>query len=133
MGDDRYTGGRVVVAVRQSAGDGHAGRLIGASYRWCDSGRWSDGWGCWSYRLSDDVGQPDGHGRMVYRWSDGDGQADGWTGMTDGLAVAWTDSATDLRVDRQTVGAGRMTDGLVAPQTDMLKDGRVMRQTYRRG
>ena len=46
---------------------------------------------------SDDVGQPDGHGRMVYR-----------------LSVGWTDSATALRVDRQTVGAVGMTDGLVA-------------------
>ena len=30
--------------------------------------------------------------------------------MMDGLAMAQTDSVTDLRVDRQTVGAGRMTD-----------------------
>ena len=82
---------------------------------------------------SDDVGQPDGRGRMVYRWSDGDrwsdgrfagltgGVADGqvmdglmggWTdcsydgraGMTDGLTVGQTDSATDLWVDRQMSG-----------------------------
>ena len=125
-------GGRVIVAVRQLAGDGHADRLVGASFRRRYSGGWSDRWGCWSYRLSDDVGQPDGRGRMVYRWSDGDGQSDGWTGMTDRLAVAWMDSVTDLRVGRQTVGAGRMTDGLVARQTDVLKDGRVMRQMYRR-
>ena len=50
-------GGRVVVAVRQSAGDGHADGLIGASYRWWDGGGWSDR-----------------RGRMVCRWCDGDGQ-----------------------------------------------------------
>ena len=50
----------------------------------------------------------------------------GRTGMTDGLAVGQTDSVTDLRVDRQTVGAGGMTDGLVARQTDMVKDGQVV-------
>ena len=46
MGNDRCTGGRVVVAVRQSAGDGHADGLIDVSYRWCDGGGWSDvvGW-----------------------------------------------------------------------------------------
>ena len=38
---------------------------------------------------------------------------DGRAGMTDGLAVGLTDSATDLWVDRQTVGAVGMTDGLV--------------------
>ena len=52
--------------------------------------------------------------------------------MTDGLSVGWTDSATDLRGDRQTVGAVVMTDGQVAQQTDMLKDRLVVRQTYRR-
>ena len=46
--------------------------------------------------------------------------------------MGWTDSATDLRGDRQTVGAVGMTDGLVARQTDVLKDGRVARLTYRR-
>ena len=51
--------------------------------------------------------------------------------MTDGLAVGWTDSATDLRGDRQTVWVGGRTDGLVTRQTDMEKDGRVVRQTYR--
>ena len=73
---------------------------------------------------SDDDGQSDGQGKMVYRQLDGDGQSDGqitglavgltdrcvndelmgwwmdWSydgqmGMTDGLAVSWTDSATD--------------------------------------
>ena len=47
-------------------------------------------------------------------------------GMMDRLAVGWTDRSTDLRVDRQTVGAGGMTDGLVARQADVLKDGRVV-------
>ena len=70
---------------------------------------WSDNVG-----QPDDVGQPDRCGRMVDRWSDSDGWSDRRTGMTDGLAVAWTDSATDLQVDRQTVGVGGMTDGLVA-------------------
>ena len=63
-----------------------------------------------------------------------DGVMGGWTdclydrqtGMTDGLAMGWTDRATDLRVDRWTVGAVGMTDGLVARQTVMLKDGRVV-------
>ena len=61
-----------------------------------------------------------------------DGSCDGRAGMTDGLLVGWTDSATDLRGDRQTVGAVGMTDGLVARQTDVLKDRLVVRQTYRR-
>ena len=52
--------------------------------------------------------------------------------MTDGLSVEWTDSATALRGDRQTVGAVGMMDGRVARQTVVLKDGRVVRQTYRR-
>ena len=52
-------------------------------------------------------------------------------GMRDGLSVGWTDSVTDLRGDRQTVGAVRMTDGQVARQTDVEKDRRVVRQTYR--
>ena len=58
-----------------------------------------------------------------------DGLYDGRAGMTDGLSVGWTDSATDLRGGRQTVG---MTDGWVAQQTVVLKDGQVVRQTYRR-
>ena len=57
-----------------------------------------------------------------------DGSYDGRVGMTDGLSVGWTDSATDLGGDRQTVGAV----GMMARQTVMLKDGRVVRQTYRR-
>ena len=61
-----------------------------------------------------------------------DGSGDGQAGMTDGLSGGWTDSATDLRGDRQTVGAVRRTDGLVARQTDVEKDGRFVRQTYRR-
>ena len=71
---------------------------------------------------SDDVGQPDRHGRMVYRQSDSDSQS----GMMDGLPMVWTDSATDLRVDKQMVGAGGMTDGLVAQQTDVGKDRQVV-------
>ena len=63
-------------------------------------------------------------------WMDGSG--DRRAGMTDGLSVGWTDSATDLRGDRQTVGAVGMTDGRVARQTDVLKDRRFVRQTYRR-
>ena len=55
-----------------------------------------------------------------------DGLYDGQMGMTDGLAVVWMDSATDLRVDRQTAGAGGMTYGLVVQQTDMVKDRRVV-------
>ena len=39
---------------------------------------------------------------------------DGWMGITDGLAMGRMDSATELRVDRQTVGAAGRTDGLVA-------------------
>ena len=35
-------------------------------------------------------------------------------GMTDRLAVGWTDSAIDLWVDRQTVGAVGRMDGVVA-------------------
>ena len=61
-----------------------------------------------------------------------DGSYDGRAGMTDGLSVGWTDSATDLRGDRQTVGASGMTDGLVARQTDVEKNGRLVRQTHRR-
>ena len=69
-----------------------------------------------------------------------DGVTGGWTdcwddgraGMMDGLAVGSTDSATDLRVDRQTVGAVGMTDRLVTRQADMLKDRQVVRQMYRR-
>ena len=61
-----------------------------------------------------------------------DGSCDGRAGMTDGLSVGWTDSATDLRGDRQTLGAVGMTDGLVARQTDVEKDGWFVRQTYRR-
>ena len=109
---------------------------------------------------SDDVGQPDGHGRMVYRrlvgvgWSDRqfaglmggwtdcrvtDGVAGGWTdrlydgqaGMMDGLAVGQTDSATELRGDRQTGQVGGRMDGLVAQQTDVEKDRWVGRQMYR--
>ena len=87
---------------------------------------------------SDDEGQPDRQGKMAYRQSDVDGQSDrwitglmggmtdrhvndeltvcctdwsydGWMGMTDRLAMSWTDSATDRQVDLQTEG---MTDGL---------------------
>ena len=65
MGNDGCMGGQVIVAVRQLAGDRHADGLIGASYRWCNDGGWSDGW-------SDDIGQPDG-------WC-----TDCWT-VTDGL------------------------------------------------
>ena len=61
-----------------------------------------------------------------------DGLYDRRAGMTDGLSVGWTESATDLRGERQTVGAVRMMDGRVARQTDVLKDGLVVRQTYRR-
>ena len=61
-----------------------------------------------------------------------DGSYDGWAGMTDGLSVGWTDSATDLRGDRQTVGAVRMTDGWVAQQNGVVKDRQVVRQMYRR-
>ena len=61
-----------------------------------------------------------------------DGSYDGRAGMTDGLSMGWTDSATDLRGDRQTVGAVGITDGRVAQQTVVVKDGRVVRQTYRR-
>ena len=43
-----------------------------------------------------------------------DGSCDGRAGMTDGLSVGWMDSATDLRGDRQTVGAVGRTDGRVA-------------------
>ena len=56
---------------------------------------------------------------------------DGQEGMTDRLAGGWTDSVTDLRVDRQTVGAVGMPDGRVAQQADVLKDGRVGQQIYR--
>ena len=77
---------------------------------------------------SDDDGQLDGWGKMVYRWSDSDGWSvrqiaglvggvtegqindeltgcwmdwsyDGQTGMTDGLTVSQTDSATDRWVN----------------------------------
>ena len=78
---------------------------------------------------SDEDGQCDGWGKMVYRqsdvdrWSDGlimglmggvtdghvndelmgccqmDWSYDGWTGLTDQLAVSWTDNATDGQVD----------------------------------
>ena len=47
-------------------------------------------------------------------------------GMMDGLTMGQTDSATDLRVDSQTVSTGRWMDGMVARQTDVLKDGRVV-------
>ena len=63
-------GRRVVVVVRQLAGDGHADGLIGVSYRRCDSGGWSDG--C---------------GRMVCRWSDGDRRFDRLVLMVD----VWSD------------------------------------------
>ena len=36
MGNDGHTGGQVIGAVRQSAGDGHVDGLIGALYRCCD-------------------------------------------------------------------------------------------------
>ena len=48
-----------------------------------------------------------------------DGSYDGRAGMTVGLSMGWTDSATDLWGDRQTVGAVGMMDGLVARQTDV--------------
>ena len=62
--------------------------------------------------------------RVMGGWTDG--SYDGRVGMTDGLSVGWTDSATDLRGDRQTVGAVGMTDGRVAQQNGVVKDGRVM-------
>ena len=87
MGNDGRMGGRVVVAVRQSAGDRHADGLIsitygwsdglvGVSYRRWDSRAWSDGLVLMVDVWSDNVGQPDGHGRMVCRRSDGDGRSD---------------------------------------------------------
>ena len=60
-----------------------------------------------------------------------DGLYDGRAEMVDRLSVGWTDSATALRGDRQTVGAVGMTYGLVAQQTDVEKDGWLVRQTYR--
>ena len=61
--------------------------MLGVSYRWCDSGRWSDRWVYMVDVRSDDVGQPDGHVRMVYRWADGVGQSDGrFGGLTGGVA-----------------------------------------------
>ena len=61
MGNDGRTSGRVIVAVRQLAGDGQAGdgqadRLIGVSYRRWDGGGWSDGLVGVSYRWWDGSG-----------------------------------------------------------------------------
>ena len=49
------------------------------------------------------------------------------TGMMDGCAMSWTDSATDGWVDLQTEG---MMDDLVVQQTDVLgmTDGLVVQQ-----
>ena len=68
--------------------------------------------------------------RVTGGWTDG--SYDGQAGMTDGLSMGWTDNATDVWGDRQTMGAVGMTDGRVAQQAVVLKDGRVVRLTYRR-
>ena len=68
--------------------------------------------------------------RVMQGWADG--SYEGQAGMTDGLSVGWTDSATTLRGDRQIVVVGGWMDRLVARQTDVEKDGRLVQQTYRR-
>ena len=59
-----------------------------------------------------------------------DGSEDGWTGRTDGLSMAQTDSATDLRGDRQMGElVGGWTDWLHDRLTGRRTDGSCDRHT----
>ena len=98
------------------------------SYRWSGSDGWSDRLVFMVDEWSDNEGQPDRQGKMAYRQSGRDRWSyrqiaglmvgvtdrhandklmvfwldwsyDGWTWMTDGLAMSWTDSVTDVQVN----------------------------------